>query len=918
MRALPKFIIGSSLLFLPLRSMAQVVINEVSAANWDLLMADGEYEDWIELYNSGGGTADLSGFFLSDKASDPGKWQIPAGTTIPANGHLLFFASKKDGVIAGEYHTNFKLTQTAQEDVVLADPSLTIVDQFHFDAPTQKNHSWGRTTDGAGTWNIFTTPTPAAANAGASPYYTPRPVLDPPAGGYCGSVNFSMSADPGCTIRYTLDGTEPTVASTAYAAPVAINATTCVRAESFSSTPGVLPSFIETNTYFINETHTVPVWSIAGGADVLDILNNGGSTTIAESNLEYFDASLVLLDETFGEFNEHGGTSNSNDQRGMDYIVRDEFGYDHQIENQLFRGKDRDKFERIILKAAAGDNYPGYDGAHIRDAYVQSLGQKIGMKLDSRTYEPCVAYVNGQYWGVYETREKVDDNDYTEHYYDQPGEHVDMIQQYGGVWADYGDVNGWWNLYNFIMGNDMTVAANYAQVKDTLNTLSMIDHMIINEYMVNGSWLLFNTMWWRGKDPGGDHKKFGYCCWDMDWILGVPYNEFGFPEETPVNDPCDHTNVDVGGQPSQGNLAGTHFDMFNALMANDEFREQYLDRYADLINSGLSCASTVQHLDSLTGLIDPEMTRHCSRWGGTYNGWQANVQQMRTFLQDRCAFIEQGLVDCYQVVPHDIVVQVMPPGSGMVHLNTLDLTAFPWNGTYFDSLLLEFRAEAYATWDFDHWTTDSNTVVASVLDSAMYIRLVHGDTITAWFKPDVQYPVLLDVEPHNAGDILFGTDLISTFPYVAGVSEDVPYGIEALPHTYFDFVRWEVRQHPFSPGDSLLDSINIRFFGPDTIIAHFKPHDFGYFVPNAFTPNGDGYNDAWLPLGDRVDLDRYDLRVFDRWGEQVFASADFTEAWDGTLAGNVLPPEVYVYHIQLRDAITREKKELFGYVTLVR
>ena len=896
---------------------AQVVINEVSAANWDLIYLGGEYEDWIELYNAGGAAVDLSGYYLSDKASDPGKWMVPAGTTIAANGHLLIVASKKDAVISGMPHTNFKLTQTAAEDVVFSDPSLTLLDQFHFDAPTQKNHSWGRNTDGAPSWGIFTAPTPAAANTGASPYYAARPILDPVAGGYAGSVSVSLSADPGATIRYTTDGTTPTAGSTLYAGPFNVAATTCVRAIAFSSDPTVPPSFVESNTYFIDETHVVPVWSIAGGAEILDILNNGGSTTIAECNLEYFDADLVLLDETFGEFNEHGGTSNSNDQRGIDYIVRDEFGHDHEIANQLFRGKDRDGFERIILKAAAGDNYPGYDGAHIRDAFVQSLSQKIGLKLDCRTYEPCAAYVNGQYWGVYETREKVDDNDYTEYYYDQPGEDVDMIQEYGSVWADYGTTTGWWDLFTFITGNDMTDAANYAQVQDTLNTLSMIDHMIINAYMVNGSWLAFNTMWWRGRDPDGDHKKFGYCGWDMDWICGTPYNEFGFPESTPVNDPCDHDVVTIG-TPSESDFAGTHFAMFNALMANDAFHEQYIDRYADLINSGLSCASTVQHLDSLIALIDPEMTRHCARWGGTYAEWQGNVQYLRDFLLQRCAFIEQGLVDCYDVVPRDIVVQVMPPGSGMVHLNTLDLTIFPWNGTYFDSLLLEFRAEAYPGWDFDHWSTDSNTVVASVLDSAMYIQLVHGDTIIAWFRPDVQYAMLLDVEPDNAGDIRFGTELFTDFPTVTGVSEDVPYGIKALPHMYYDFVRWEVRQHTFSPGDPLLDSINIRFFGPDTIIAHFKPHDFGYFVPNAFTPNGDSYNDQWLPLGDRVDLDRYILRVFDRWGEEVFASADFHEAWDGRRAGTVLPPGVYAYRIELRDAVTHEKKELFGFVALVR
>lgn len=900
---------------------AQVVINEVSAANWDLINLGGEFEDWVELYNAGGAAVDMGGWHLSDDDADPAKWTIPTGLSILPGGHLLIACSGKNTVISAMAHANFKLTQTKQEYVVLADPGVNVVDQFWIDRPTQKNHSWGRTTDGAASWSIFITPTPAATNAGPSSYYAPAPAITPAAGGYGGSTSVSIAVPPGCTVRYTLDGEEPTAASTLYAGPFNVNATTCVRAVAFSGTPGVPPSFIETSTYFINEVHTLPVWSIAAGADVLMILNNGGNTTIAEGNIEYFDAGLALLDESLGEFNEHGGTSNSNDQRNIDYIVRDEFGYDHDIENQLFRGSDRDNFERIILKSAAGDNFPGYDGAHIRDAYVQSLSQVIGLKLDERSYEPCLVYVNGQYWGVYETREKVDDNDFTEYYYDQPGESVDMIQEYGAIWADYGSTTPWWELYLFITGNDMTDPANYAVVQDSLNTLSMIDHMILNEYVANGSWLAFNTMWWRGKDPSGDHKKWGYCCWDMDWILGSPFNEFGFPESTPVNDPCDHEDESIGGTPSTTNFASTHFAMFNALMDNDEFKSQYLTRYAELINHGLDCATTVGHLDSLIALIDPEMERHCLRWSADYDDWLLNVQEVRDFLTARCAYIVEGIENCYDVVPRDITVLVDPPGSGMVHFNTMDLVDFPFSGTYFDSTNLYFAQEAYPLWNFSHWSTNHHTVLPSDLDSAMWFMLLVNDTIIAHFVPEIRYDVFMDVVPHGGGEIRLGDDLFTSFPVTASVPEAVPFDLAAIPKLYFDFVAWEIRSgglNPYTPNDTLQDTLSISFFAPDTIIAHFAPHDYGYYVPNAFSPNDDGYNDLWIPLGDRVDLNYYDLRVFNRWGQEIFASTDFHQGWDGTANGKEVPIGVYAYRVDVTDAFTQERWILHGHVTVVR
>ncbi len=95
------------------------------------------------------------------------------------------------------------------------------------------------------------------------------------------------------------------------------------------------------------------------------------------------------------------------DQRGFDYIVRDKMGYASEIDHQIFGVRNRDKFERVIMKPAANDNYLEENGAaYVRDAYVHTPAIVGGLDLDSRTSESCVLYVNGNYWGVYRnTRE---------------------------------------------------------------------------------------------------------------------------------------------------------------------------------------------------------------------------------------------------------------------------------------------------------------------------------------------------------------------------------------------------------------------------------------------------------------------------------------------------------------------------------
>ena len=93
-----------------------------------------------------------------------------------------------------------------------------------------------------------------------------------------------------------------------------------------------------------------------------------------------------------------------------------------------------------------GDNYPfsyGGTGAHIRDSYVQSLSQIADLRMDERSHESAILYVNGAYWGVYDIREKVDDLDFTEYYYDQGEGQLDFLKTWGGTWAEYGDENDW-------------------------------------------------------------------------------------------------------------------------------------------------------------------------------------------------------------------------------------------------------------------------------------------------------------------------------------------------------------------------------------------------------------------------------------------------------------------------------------------
>ena len=124
-----------------------VVINEIMAQNNAYVTDEnGQYEDWIELYNNNDFEVDLSGFYLSDKGTDAAKWKIPQGTVIPANGYLVIWAD--EDALDGPLHANFKLSTTGEE-VVFSDASMNRLDYVDF-GPQTVNMGYARIPNGTG------------------------------------------------------------------------------------------------------------------------------------------------------------------------------------------------------------------------------------------------------------------------------------------------------------------------------------------------------------------------------------------------------------------------------------------------------------------------------------------------------------------------------------------------------------------------------------------------------------------------------------------------------------------------------------------------------------------------------------------------------------------------------------------------
>ncbi|MFT7587896.1 MAG: hypothetical protein ACI959_000101 [Limisphaerales bacterium] len=801
----------------PTTAQGQVVINEFSAANMnDFPDNFGDFEDWIELYNTGTTSFDLSGYHLSDKADNLSKWAFPAGTNIPASGHVRVWCSSRNVGSGANIHSSFKLTQTrASEGVYFSDPSGVVIDSNAILIPNQVGDSWGRTTDGAVDWAIFTTPTPNSTNSTVPKTdYAGTPVMTPNAGPLPGATPVTITIPTGTTVHYTTNGDFPNAGDPVYSSPITVSATTVIRAVAIPSDPTMLSSFVETNTYFIGPLHDVYIMSIAG--DQVDNLLSG-SYIEPIGSFELFSGDGTLLAEGVGDYNKHGNDSWAYPQRGIDYVARDQYGYDYAVRHEIFPEKDRKKYQRLIIKAAANDNYPFENGAHVRDYYTHALSHAADMRMDERTGDWAVMYVNGQYWGLYDLREKVDDHDFTEYYYDQDASDIDYLKTWGGTWEEYGSRTDWDALFNYIVVNNMAVDADYDYVKEQYNLGSLIDYTIFGSWTVCSDWLNWNTSWWRGRNPDGDKKKWRYTLWDLDATFGHYINYTGVPSTTPFADPCDPATLGGGSDPEG------HMELLNNLFASTHFNDDYINRYADLTNWYLNCDYAVPFLDSLILEIEPEMNNQVARWGGSYAGWESAVTQLRTFIETRCAFITTGLEDCYGLDAYDITFEVDPPMAGKIQINTLEPPFYPFEATYFSGVEIDMEAKEADTWTFDYWELNNNTVLPSTFDKEVVMSLMEGDTIVAHFRETMLpiYPITVNVLPEGAGTVTVNTLEPALYPWDGAFTSGQLLEITANPNEGYSFDYWDLYNQFINPSPLSVDAFFAIATG-DTLDAHFK------------------------------------------------------------------------------------------------
>ncbi|MCP4261172.1 MAG: hypothetical protein GY774_27245 [Planctomycetes bacterium] len=238
-----------------------LVINEFMASNSsEIRDPQGQYEDWIEIYNYGTDAIDIGGFYLTDNLSNSTKWRIPNGkpgvATISAGGYLLIWA---DSDIADSgLHADFKLSAGGEEIGLFDADGIALIDSVTFDEQTA-DVSYGRYPDANDNWRFFGFPTPGRQNKIAYLGEVSEVEFSHKRGFYEAPFLVTIATETkDAVIYYTLDGSDPYYYQAArggryqsgmiYTNPIAIDKTTCLRAKAvkpgFKTTAGAAQTYI--------------------------------------------------------------------------------------------------------------------------------------------------------------------------------------------------------------------------------------------------------------------------------------------------------------------------------------------------------------------------------------------------------------------------------------------------------------------------------------------------------------------------------------------------------------------------------------------------------------------------------------------------------------------------------------------------
>ncbi len=521
------------------------------------------------------------------------------------------------GVVPLVLHASFKLDSEDEETLTLYDTDGVEVDSIQLPLQSE-DHSYGRAPDRGGDWAYFLTPTPEDHNSTRSftEVIADKVEVSPAPGIYSVpsmNVNFSTSNAQSTQIRYTTDGTVPTVDSTLYDGPIRLSSNTTFRTAGFIE--GERATRIISSSFFFQPRFTLPTMSISMDPSDYEFVHNSsgarGRGSEREAFIEFFDPEGQREFAHGLGLRLHGGAGRGGGfetKKSYKAYFRGVYGA-KKLNYPIIPDTEVDVFDKLVLRAGFNDSFrTSGRAAYIRDQLIRDFHKDMGALVSDGSW--CMLYVNQKLRGLFNIVERMDE-EFLSSYFE--GEDWDVIKTGNDVLV--GSRDEWNNLRSFAVDNDLSNDVLYEQFLQMIDIENYTSYMILNMWCQNHDWPHNNWYAARERVPDG---KWIFLSWDAEFGLGL--NPGGYTADT-----FSHT---LG--------RGGHIrDVLLNLLDNDKYRAFFIDSLERYLEGPLHPDNTIPRLEQLVDIVTPEMDEELEKFNRSVGSWQNNVNAIRTFLRER-------------------------------------------------------------------------------------------------------------------------------------------------------------------------------------------------------------------------------------------------------------------------------------------
>jgi hypothetical protein len=527
-----------------------------------------------------------------------------------------------------------------------------------------------------------------------------------PSGFYEDEIDVELNTDNG-EIYFTTDGSIPTLTSLKYVNPIHIAQTTVIRARILLD--GTLSDETGTNTYFINEHSTLPVFSISTNPEnfwdadsgiYVEGNNYNPDDPIGTANywkdwekpihIEFYETDASLAFEQDAGVKIFGSWSRTNDQKSLAIHAREMYGT-KKIYYQLFPSLNISKYKKFVLRNSGTDWF----STMFRDGFMQSLVEN--QNLDILAYRPAIVFLNGKYWGIHNIREKVSDNYIGEHYPNVDKDQIDLLE--GSDDVIRGSNDSYNSLLNFIENNDLADEENYNYVSRQIDIDNFITYQVFEIFVDNTDWPSNNIKYWK---PKTDNGKWRWILVDTDFGFNL-FNkstyrhntlEFAVSSDTTINYP---------------NPPWSTFLLRN-LLRNETFKNKFVNKFANFSNMIFKPQFLENKIDEFKNRIETEIVRHIEKWRSeeiTYSDWLSEVEVMKIFARERLSYITSYFIEKFNLdETKSLSLNVSDIEAGQIFINDMKLQDYSWTGDYFSNIPILLNAKANIGYKFIGWQGD--------------------------------------------------------------------------------------------------------------------------------------------------------------------------------------------------------------------